>query len=430
MQATVSFNDIKQLLTLQLETLWQKKIPTQTVAPLMLWGPPGVGKSSVIREVAREQGIGFVDIRLSQREPVDLRGLPVPDGDQVKWLLSSEWPRDPDSKGIILFDEISAADRSLQVAAYELILDRRLGDLYTLPDGWLVCAAGNRTSDYAVSLPMSSALANRFCHLEVAANLEDWCDWALAEQISAELIAFLRFMPKHFFSLEGNPERGWPSPRSWERVGRMLSQLETVSEALQLHFITGLVGQGVAIEFQAFCQWTRKLPAIKDLLSGQVAFERPERADQNYALAIGLAEGVLQAPEELQARYIHHFLKIGQRLSSDFAAMAFSAVIKQCSERPETEQPQLLTQIYTSSEFEPWMAEHGEVFARQFSGLSQMLAQMPEDTSAQAEKRKASPGPLATWDDDLPADSGSLFSGIGDKGNVADNKGVKKQGAL
>lgn len=430
MQATVSFDEVKQLLKLQLDTLWSKALPLQSVAPLMLWGPPGVGKSSVIREVAKEQGIGFIDIRLSQREPVDLRGLPMPDGDQVKWLLSSEWPRDPDSKGIILFDEISAADRSLQVAAYELILDRRLGDLYTLPDGWLVCAAGNRTGDHAVSLPMSSALANRFCHLEVAANLEDWCDWALSEQISSELIAFLRFMPKHFFSLEGNPERGWPSPRSWERVGRMLNPLKNLPEALQLHFITGLVGQGVAIEFQAFCQWTRKLPAIKDLLSGQVAFERPERADQNYALAIGLAEGVLQAPEELQARYIHHFLKIGQQLSSDFAAMAFSAVIKQCSEQPEDAQPQLLTQIYTSSEFEPWMAEHGEVFARQFSGLSQMLAQMPEDTSAQAEKHQAAPGPLATWDDDLPADSGSLFSGIGDKGSVADNKDAKKQGVL
>ncbi|HBF91048.1 MAG TPA: hypothetical protein DDX09_07755, partial [Hyphomonas atlantica] len=120
----------------------------------------------------------FIDIRLSQREPVDLRGLPVPDGDSVNWLISGEWPGDPESRGIILFDEITAADRSLQVAAYELILDRRLGNLYSLPDGWLVVAAGNRAEDRAVAQTFSSALANRFCHLDVEADLDSWCQWA------------------------------------------------------------------------------------------------------------------------------------------------------------------------------------------------------------------------------------------------------------
>ena len=128
------------LLGHQLTLMQQDPSLAELLPPVMLWGPPGVGKSSIVRELAAREGIGFIDIRLSQREPVDLRGLPVPDRERgvVDWLLAGEWPRDPDSRGILLFDELTAADRSLQVAAYELILDRRLGDLYRLPPGWLV----------------------------------------------------------------------------------------------------------------------------------------------------------------------------------------------------------------------------------------------------------------------------------------------------
>ncbi|MBO4630993.1 MAG: AAA family ATPase, partial [Lentisphaeria bacterium] len=144
-----------------LDSLWNGKAAPEKLPPLMVWGAPGLGKSTIIRELAKEYGVDFIDVRLAQREPVDIRGLPVPTEKGVEWRVSAEWPRDPNSKGIILFDELTAADRSLQVAAYEFILDRRLGDLYKVPDGWYICAAGNRTEDRAVATTMSSALANR-----------------------------------------------------------------------------------------------------------------------------------------------------------------------------------------------------------------------------------------------------------------------------
>ena len=117
--------------------------------------------------------IGFIDVRLAQREPVDIRGLPVPREDRsgVDWMVSSEWPSEGDPGfpewGVILFDELTAADASLQVAAYEFILDRRLGNLYEVPEGWFIVAAGNRTKDSAVARTMSSALANRLSLIHI-----------------------------------------------------------------------------------------------------------------------------------------------------------------------------------------------------------------------------------------------------------------------
>ena len=182
MHSTCSIEDVRSILEHQLQLLWERPEQAHVIAPLMLWGPPGVGKSTVVREVCKAKGIGFVDVRLAQREPIDLRGLPVPnkEGTGVDWLVSSEWPRERESRGVILFDELTAADRTLQVAAYELILDRRLGTLYEVPPGWLLMGAGNRAGDRAVAGTMSSALANRFCHLEVEPSLEDWMVWARA----------------------------------------------------------------------------------------------------------------------------------------------------------------------------------------------------------------------------------------------------------
>ena len=167
----VTGEELEKLLKMLLEALAANPEIASALPPLMVWGAPGLGKSSILRDVARELGIGFIDVRLAQREPVD-RGLPVPGPDGVKWLVASGLPRDPNSRGIILFDEITAADRSLQVAAYELILDRRLGELYKVPDGWYICAAANRTEDRAVAATMSSALANRLLQVEIQEDVE------------------------------------------------------------------------------------------------------------------------------------------------------------------------------------------------------------------------------------------------------------------
>ena len=141
----------------------KKQLAGGVPPPVMLWGPPGIGKSDIVKSVAQECGIEQRDIRLAQLDPVDLRGVPTVENGQTKWAVPSFFPTEPESAGIIFLDELSAADPSIQVAAYQLLLDRRIGE-YKVPPKWIIVAAGNRAEDNAVSLPISSALANRMMH--------------------------------------------------------------------------------------------------------------------------------------------------------------------------------------------------------------------------------------------------------------------------
>jgi hypothetical protein len=352
-----SIPQIQQILQHQLQWLWAKPEMAMSIAPLMLWGAPGTGKSSIIRDLCKAQGIGLIDVRLAQREPVDLRGLPVPDGDQVRWLLSSEWPRDLNSKGIILFDELTAADRTLQVAAYEFILDRRLGDLYRVPPGWLICAAGNRSEDRAVAMTLSSALANRFCHIELQPDIQSWTTWAASQGVHPDVVGFLRFKPECFLQMTGNLERGWPSPRSWERVARTIEHAQGMDNATLAVMINGLVGAGVATEFLAFRRAAQSLPDINGLLLGTVDFVMPKSADLRYAVTSSLAHHLWAGSVNERGVRIGNFLRIGLSLSSDFAVMAMLDAQNKVSSPERAEDAAAL---FSHPGFQSWIELHGE----------------------------------------------------------------------
>ena len=352
-----SIIQIRHILHHQLQWLWQKPEMAMSIAPIMLWGAPGTGKSSIIRDLCKEQNIGLIDVRLAQREPVDLRGLPVPEGDQVRWLLSSEWPRDPNSRGIILFDELTAADRTLQVAAYEFILDRRLGDLYRVPPGWLICAAGNRSEDRAVSMTLSSALANRFCHVELRPDFQSWTNWAASQGLHPDVIGFIRFKPECFLQMTGNLERGWPSPRSWERVARTIEYAGEMDKSTLAVMVNGLVGTGVSTEFLAFRRASQSLPDINGLLLGTVKFEIPKSADLRYAISSSLAHHLWTGPVSEREVRIGNFLRIGLLLSSDFAVMA---MLDAQSRVASPERSEEAAALFSHPEFQRWLEKHGE----------------------------------------------------------------------
>ena len=317
--------ELRSVVLRQARTLWERPEKARLVPPLMVWGPPGVGKSTILRDAAAELGVGFVDVRLAQREPVDVRGLPVPNREKgtVEWLVASDWPRE--GRGLLLFDELTAADRTLQVAAYELILDRRLGDLYRLPDGWYVCAAGNRVGDAAVATGMSSALANRFLHVELRADAQQWTRWALAHGVHPAVVGFLRFRPDALFRMEGEDlERGWPSPRSWERVGLLEEQYAGAdADRIFEELLRGLVGRATAGEYLAFRRAAGSLPDVRALMldpSAPASF--PDRADARCAYCAAATYWLWRAADDAeQDRLLDGFFRLSAAMPASYATM-------------------------------------------------------------------------------------------------------------
>lgn len=364
---TISTKELRLLIEDNLKALWEEEnfLSAQCVQsanlipPLMIWGAPGVGKSTLIRELAQSLGIGFIDVRLAQREPVDMRGLPVPDQDSVKWLVSSEWPRDQQSRGIIMFDELTAADKTLQVAAYEFILDRRLGDLYRVPPGWYIVAAGNRVEDRAVACSMSSALANRFMHVEMKADVESFLFWAIENNLHPAVINFIRYRPVLLFSQNGeNLQRGWPSPRSWERVSTILKIADHYSHHELLKYsIPGLVGEGVATEFLTFYKnmffFQRNQDIRHQLLKGY-DIQVPREPDLLYACCSAIS--YYMEVEEDNANFqcmVGSFLRFSLKLTSDFATMLMSDILHHLKDTPK------IQFIFNHPLYPEWQTRHG-----------------------------------------------------------------------
>jgi hypothetical protein len=367
MHNRVTGEQLERILKLQLETLAKRPEMAKVLPPLMVWGAPGLGKSSILQKAARDQGIGFIDVRLAQREPVDIRGLPVPGPDGVKWLVSSDWPRDSKSRGIILFDEITAADRSLQVAAYEFILDRRLGELYKVPDGWYICAAGNRTEDRAVAATMSSALANRFMHVELGEDVESWVAWALKNDIQPSVVGFLRFRPAMLFSQKGeNLERGWPTPRSWERVSRMLEVMKDEPEELVRHMVYGLVGNRAGVEFMEFKKMSESFADALALMRNPGAEVKiPSRADMKYALCSAVAYYVWRGKDEAESKLLlDGFYRICMEMTSDFASMLMMDAM---AGTESVSREEACDRLFMHKDYKAWAEKHGKALKKHIS---------------------------------------------------------------
>lgn len=256
--------------------------------PVMLWGPPGVGKSRIAADVAATHGVPLVDIRLSQMEPTDLRGIPFRDGNRVEWSVPSMLPdvQRHGPTGILFLDEITSAPPTVTAAAYQLILDRRLGD-YRVPAGWAILSAGNRAGDRGVTYVMPAPLANRFTHYEIEPHLDDWVQWAHTAGIDWRLIAFLRFRPDLLF--EFDPARNpvaFPSPRSWEYAHRALRKFADAPQVL-LESLQACVGPACGVELLAFLDQMGAMPDIDAIVQG-ASMEMPDRLDVQYGVATAL----------------------------------------------------------------------------------------------------------------------------------------------
>ena len=282
--------------------------------PVMLWGPPGVGKSQMVAQVAEQHGVAVIDIRLSQMEPSDLRGIPFRAGERVEWAPPAMLP-DADrhgAQGILFLDEITSAPPSVSAAAYQLILDRRLGE-YQVPQGWAIFAAGNRQGDRGVTYSMPAPLANRFSHFEVETHLDDWVAWAYAHGIDDRVIAFLRFRPELLFDFDPthNPV-AFPSPRSWEFAHRALQKFIEHPRLLQ-GSPQACVGPAAGIELHAFVDNLDQLPDLEAIVRGEEVAV-PKETDLQYAVAAALVGHAIRARDSAEAQTVYgHILDYAAR---------------------------------------------------------------------------------------------------------------------
>ena len=261
--------------------------------PMFLWGPPGVGKIEVIADITRELGGHKIDLRLSQMEPTDMRGIPFYNKD--KGLMDWAPPIDlPDQEladqypiVVLLLDEMNSAAPAVQAAAYQLILNRRIGK-YTLPENVVMVAAGNRDSDKGVTYRMPSPLANRFVHLEVRPDFESWQTWAVKNKIHADVVGYLSFAKSDMFDFDPRSNsRSFATPRSWTFASDFCKDTDMPASEL-MDLVAGCVGEGIAHKFMAHRKVAGSLPKPEDILAGKVKELKTKEVSAMYSLTTSM----------------------------------------------------------------------------------------------------------------------------------------------
>lgn len=298
-----------------------------SVPSVMLWGAPGVGKSQGVRQIASRieartgKTVRVTDVRLLLFNPIDLRGIPTANEDKTLavWLRPQIFDMDAseDVINILFLDEISAAPQSVQAAAYQITLDRTVGE-HRLPSNCIVIAAGNRVTDKSVAYKMPKALANRLMHIEVDTNMDSWREWAIAHSINEKVTGFLSFRPAMLMSFDtAKDDLAFATPRAWEMVSNILNNVSSDIESV-FTLVAGVIGSGAATEFLTWSRIYNRLPDIEGIFKG-TEHSVPRSMDALYALVSSMAKYASEHRNDLDA--IANSIAYAEQLPPDFSVV-------------------------------------------------------------------------------------------------------------
>jgi len=313
-----------------------------TDTPLFIHGSPGIGKSYIVADVAKKKGLELVDVRLSQMDPVDLRGIPSIQENQTVWMPPVFFPKDKNSSGILFLDELNSAPPSVQAAIYQLVLDRKMGE-YELPKGWRIVCAGNRVSDRGVVFRLPSPLVNRMVHLHVSARFEDFKLFALKEKLHHFVIGFLGFRPDLLSTepvIEDDANPAFATPRSYHMLSNILKTNLDITTIAPI--IYGTIGYSSGIEFTSYVKVYEELPDVAAIYEGNY----PEIKNQP-ALLYALVSALVEYYESSDEHKKHLFL-FSETLPTEFAVM----LIKDIVVKDES--------LATYDAFDDWLGKYGE----------------------------------------------------------------------
>ena len=285
--------------------------------PIFLWGPPGIGKSEIVEQITNSLPNSLlIDNRLSLWEPTDIKGIPYFDSNSgtMVWAPPSELPSAELAAKydfIVLFlDEMNSAAPAVQAAAYQLILNRKVGQ-YVLPDNVLIVAAGNRDADKGVTYRMPAPLANRFIHLELAVSFNDWFDWAVENKIHNDVVGFLQFSKKDLYDFDPkSPSRSFATPRTWSFVSELIE--DDLDNETTTDLVSGAVGEGLAVKFMAHRKVAASMPNPSDILSGKVKELKQTEISAMYSLTISLCYELKEASDANDKKFddkVNNFLR-------------------------------------------------------------------------------------------------------------------------
>lgn len=318
--------------------LINNNIPLGTIPSPFLWGPPGVGKSDAVREIGKKieektaKKVNVTDVRLLLFSPVDLRGVPVADERRefTNWLMPRIFDMDSskDIVNILFLDELSAAPASVQAAAYQITLNKTIGE-HRLPDNVIVMAAGNRLSDRSVAFRMPNALANRLMHIEIEVSFESFNHWAVNNNINPYVLGYLSFDRSKLMSQDLSlDDLAFATPRSWNFVSNIMNGAENGIDLDSLyHLISACVGTGNAMEFLAFCKVYKELPEIKDVLLGDMSIY-PKTNDALYAFIASASTYIIKHSNNndknrISLTELDNLCEYAERFPADFAALLY-----------------------------------------------------------------------------------------------------------
>ena len=308
--------------------------------PLFMWGPPGIGKSDIVGQITKQlKNSHLIDIRLSLWEPTDIKGIPyyAANDNVMAWAPPQELPTEEFAAqfdNIVLFlDEMNSAAPAVQAAAYQLILNRRVGQ-YKLPDNVLIVAAGNREADKGVTYRMPAPLANRFVHIELAVNFDDWFSWAVENKIHNDVVGYLTFAKKDLYDFDPkSPSRSFATPLSWSFVSELLD--DDADENTTTDLVSGSVGEGLAVKFMAHRKVASTMPNPTEILDGKVKEMKTKEISAMYSLTVSLCYELKEASDKNDKKFddkVNNFLRFAMdNFETELVVMGIKLALTQYS---------------------------------------------------------------------------------------------------
>lgn len=296
----------------------------------MLTGSPGMGKSAIVKDIAKTYGLKLIDLRLSQCDPTDLMGFPSIQGTRAGYLPMETFPLEGDPipegyNGWLLFlDEFNSASIAVQAAGYKLVLDRMVGQKHLHKHVAIVCA-GNLETDGAIVNPMSTAMQSRLAHLELMTDVNQWLDWAYENGIHRFITSYIKFKPGNLYAFSpDHTDKTYACSRTWEFANRVLEVAGTDDKDL-LPMLAGVLSEGVAREFVGFTKIDNDLPKISQIVQSPDSVRVPDEPSVLFALTGSISHHADKTNLEPLITYV-------KRLPKEFQVVALRETVRRRKE--------------------------------------------------------------------------------------------------